>query len=419
MRVLVVGSGGREHAFVWALSQSPQIEQLFCAPGNAGTASLAVNLPIGSERIDALAAAAVRERIDLAVIGPEAPLAAGLVDALRERDIRVFGPTRAAARIEASKRFAKSLMERAGVSHARGRSFHEARPAHAFIDSFRSPPVVKADGLAAGKGVVVPATFEEAHASADAMLGGRFGEASEIVVIEERLAGLEASAMAFVDGRQVEPMPLSCDYKRVGDGDVGPNTGGMGAYSPPGFLPPENTPRLFADIHGPVVAALAARDAPFQGALYAGLMVDEGAASVLEFNCRFGDPETQVVLPRLRTALLTVMEACTEGRLAAQPVEWSEDATVGVVLASDGYPGSYETGKQIHGLNAIDDDVQVFHAGTRLTEEGEVVTSGGRVLTVVARAPTLAEARARVYDNVRRIDFAGGIYRRDIAAREL
>lgn len=419
MRVLVVGSGGREHAFVWALSQSPQIEQLFCAPGNAGTASLAVNLPIGSDRIDALAAAAARERIDLAVIGPEAPLAAGIVDALRERDIRVFGPTQAASRIEASKRFAKSLMERAGVSHARGRSFHEAGPAHAFIDSFRTPPVVKADGLAAGKGVVVPVTFEEAHATVDTMLGGRFGEASEIVVIEERLAGLEASAMAFVDGQHVEPMPLSCDYKRIGDGDVGPNTGGMGAYSPPGFVPPEATPRLFADIHGPVVAALDARDAPFQGALYAGLMVDESTVSVLEFNCRFGDPETQVVLPRLQTALLAVMDACAAGRLAAQAVEWSEDATVGVVLASEGYPGSYETGKPIRGLGAVDDDVQVFHAGTRLTEEGEVVTSGGRVLTVVARAPTLAEARARVYDNVRRIDFEGCIYRRDIAAREL
>ena len=419
MRVLVVGSGGREHAFVWALSQSPQIEQLFCAPGNAGTAALAVNLPIGSERIDALVAAAVRERIDLAVIGPEAPLAAGLVDALHERNIRVFGPTQAAARIEASKRFAKSLMERVDVSHARGRSFHEAGPAHAFIDSFKNPPVVKADGLAAGKGVVVPVTFEEAHATVNAMLSGRFGEASEIVVVEERLAGLEASAMAFVDGQQVEPMPLSCDYKRVGDGDVGPNTGGMGAYSPPGFLPPKDAPRVFTSIHGPVVAALGAAGAPFQGALYAGLIVDEGAVSVLEFNCRFGDPETQVVLPRLRTALLAVMDACTEGRLAAQPVEWSDDATVGVVLASEGYPGSYETGKPIRGLNAVDDDVQVFHAGTRLTEEKEVVTSGGRVLTVVARAPTLAEARARVYDNVRRIDFEGCTYRRDIAAREL
>ena len=419
MRVLVVGGGGREHAFIWALSQSPRIERLFCAPGNAGTAALAENLPIGAERIDDLVEAAVRERIDLAVVGPEAPLAAGLVDALAAREIRAFGPTREAARVEGSKQFAKSLMERAGVAHARGKGFREARPAHAFIDSFSRPPVVKADGLAAGKGVVVPTTFDEAHATVDAMLAGKFGEASEMVVIEERLCGLEASAMAFVDGDQIEPMPLSCDYKRIGDNDAGPNTGGMGAYSPPGFVPANVAPRLFAGVHGPAVAALRAAGAPFQGALYAGLMVNEGEASVLEFNCRFGDPETQVVLPRLRSDFLSVLDACSSGRLAEQPVEWSDDATVGVVLASNGYPGSYETGKPIHGLDAVDNEVQLFHSGTRLNDQGEVVTNGGRILTVVARAPSLAEACARVYDNVRRIDFEGCSYRRDIAAREL
>ena len=414
----MVGGGGREHAFAYSLSRSPKIERLFCAPGNAGTAALAENIPIATERIDELVEAAVREQIDLAVVGPEAPLAAGLVDALAAREIHAFGPTREAARVEASKQFAKSLLERSGVSHARGKSFREARPAHAFVDSFSSPPVIKADGLAAGKGVVVPTTFDEAHTTVDAMLGGKFGEASEIVVIEERLSGLEASAMAFVDGEHIEPMPLSCDYKRIGNNDAGPNTGGMGAYSPPGFVPPEVTPRLFAGVHGPAVASLRAAGVPFQGALYAGLMVNEGEASVLEFNCRVGDPETQVVLPRLRTDLLTVLQACCDGRLAEQPVEWSNDATVGVVLASDGYPGSYETGKPIHGLDAVEDDVQVFHAATRLNDNGDIVTNGGRVLTVVAQAPSLAEARARVYNNVQRIDFEGCTYRHDIAARE-
>ncbi len=423
MRVLVIGGGGREHALAWALARSPRVEALYCAPGNAGTAALGTNLPIKATDLGGVVAAARAHRIDLAVVGPEEPLAGGLVDRLREAGILTFGPTQSAARLEASKAFARKVMARAGVPTAEGRTFTDSPPgiaaAHAYADTFAAPPVIKADGLAAGKGVLVPATAAEAHAAIDDLLGGRFGAASRTIVIERRLAGREASAMAFVDGERIAPMPLSCDYKRAQDGDRGPNTGGMGVYSPPGFLAPAAAAALFARVHAPTVAAMQAAGSPFAGVLYAGLMVEGEAVRVLEFNARFGDPETQVILPRLESDLAEVLSACAEGRLDPAAVRWRESATVGVVLASGGYPGAYATGQPIRWLDAVDADVLVFHAGTALAEDGAVVTSGGRVLTVVAQAPTLAEARARVYENVARITFAGAFYRRDIAAREL
>ena len=409
----------------WAIARSSRVDALFCAPGNAGTAALGTNLTLKATDIEGVIAAAREHKIDLVAVGPEDPLAAGMVDELEAAGFAAFGPSRAAAQLEASKWFAKEVMERVGVATAAGRVFRDAGEAHRYIDrTFAEPPVIKADGLAAGKGVIVPDDLPGAHAAVDELLGGRFGAASAQIVVEERLTGLEASAMAFVDGKTVSPMPFSCDYKRALDGDRGPNTGGMGVYSPPGFLSNDRAPEIYGAVHEPVVEAMADAQAPFRGILYAGLMVREGlpgpkAASVVEFNCRFGDPETQVVLPQLQTDLVDVMEACLAGRLAGQPLEWSGEPTVGVVLASGGYPGSYETGKPISGLDAVDADVAVFHAGTTVGDDGTVLTSGGRVLTVVAHGPTLADARARAYDNAARIEFEGCISRSDIALREL
>ena len=435
MRVLIVGGGGREHALAWAIASSPRLEALFCAPGNAGTAlllgeGLGQNLALRAEDVGGLVEAAVSRRIDLVVVGPEAPLAAGLVDALAARGIAAFGPKRAAAAIEASKWFAKETMRTAGVRHAQGEAFTEAGAAHAHIEATFTtsrPPVIKADGLAAGKGVIVPSTLGEAHAAVDELLGGRFGAASERVVVEEQLVGLEASAMALVDGVTVRPLPFSCDYKRALDGDAGPNTGGMGVYSPPSFLGAESMEAVTASVQAPTSAALASAGRPYQGVLYAGLIVsaDEGCGAgetpwkVLEFNCRFGDPETQVIVPQLRSDLLEALSACAAGRLAEVELEWRNEAMVGVVLASGGYPGPYETGKPIAGLDTVDPEALVFHAGTRLDDEGGVVTSGGRVLTVVGRGATLAAARAVAYANAARIEFAGRHYRTDIALREI
>ena len=422
MRVLVVGGGGREHALAWGLARSGGVDALYCAPGNAGTARLGMNLAVDAEDVRAVVDTALEHKIDFAVVGPEVPLAAGLIDALEARDVLAFGPRRAAAEIEASKSYAKSVMERANVPHARGRAFSDAAGARRYAASLADvtgrTPIVKANGLAAGKGVIVPGDLAEAEAAIDDLLGGRFEAASATVVVEEQLAGLEASAMAFVDGGTVLPMPLACDYKRVGDGDAGPNTGGMGVYSPPGFIAAENVPAIFTDVHQPVAVALQAEARPYRGVLYAGLMVEGTANNVLEFNCRFGDPETQVVLPLLESGLLDLLRACAEGRLGEVDPVWSGDTSVGVVLASGGYPSAYETGKPIGGLDAVDDDVLIFHAGTTLDGDA-VVTAGGRVLVVVARAPTLAEAREHAYENVARITFDGRHYREDIAAREM
>ena len=433
MNVLLVGGGGREHALAWALARSPKLTRLLCAPGNAGTAALGQNLPIQATDTAAIVAAALSHRVDLVVVGPEDPLALGLADDLEAQGIAVFGPSRAAAEVESSKRYAKQLMNETGIRTARGRAFSQAAPAHAFLDAtsrddtVAHPPVIKADGLAAGKGVIVPESMDAAHRAVDELLQGRFEEASKVVLIEERLTGLEASAMAFVDGERIAPMPLSCDYKRIFDGDTGPNTGGMGAYSPPGFLPRDATSQLFHRVHEPVVRALAAAGRSFRGVLYAGLMASEGEPAVLEFNARFGDPETQVLLPLLESDLLSHLLACARGDLSRESIRWRDEATVAVVLAIRGYPGPYETGKPISGLDRVDgsgDDsagsnIALFHAGTALDEDGRLVTAGGRVLTVVARGATLREARERAYDNAGRIEFEGKTLRRDIALREV
>ena len=421
MRVLVVGGGGREHALAWKLSQSPGCEAIFAAPGNAGTAALGENLAIRDADIDGICAAAVERRIDLVVVGPEAPLALGLVDALTQRGIPAFGPSRAAARIESSKWFAKSVMQQAGVPHARGELFESAQAAHRWIEILgpEALPIIKADGLAAGKGVIVPNQIDEAHAAIDEIFGGAFGSAGERIVIEDRLSGREASAMAIVSGGGILPLPLSCDYKRARDGDQGPNTGGMGVYAPPGFA--ADAERVFSGVHQPVVERMAADGCEFRGLLYAGLMVDDGEINVLEFNARFGDPETQAVLPLLDGDLLPLLAASARGEaLPRGAISQRRRASVSVAIVSGGYPGRYEIGKPIQGLDAVDGgSAHVFHAGTAIDDDGRTVSAGGRVLAVTAVADTLEAARGLAYDQVRRITFEGAFYRTDIALREL
>ncbi len=417
MRVLLVGSGAREHTIAWKLTQSPLLSQLFVAPGNAGTASVAENLPIAANDIEALAAAARDRRIDLVVVGPEEPLAHGLVDRLAVVGIPAFGPSRAAAEIESSKVFSKGLMKRHGIPTAAFGTFDSFDQAAAFIRAQQRPLVVKADGLAAGKGAVVTTSTDEALAALEEMMvRGAFGDAGRRVVVEERLQGPEVTAHAFTDGRGVVSMPLSCDHKPVFDGDRGPNTGGMGAYSPPGWLDPATEEWIAEHVTRATVQAMLEEGRPYRGVLYPGILVTDKGPQVLEYNCRFGDPETQVLLPRLKTDLLEVLLAVVNNRLEGTLVEWSDEACVAVAMASGGYPGSYETGFPIEGLDEVDPDVQVFHAGTKRREDGAVVTAGGRVLTVVATGATLAEAREKAYRNVERIRFQGVHYRRDIGA---
>jgi phosphoribosylamine---glycine ligase len=417
MNVLLVGSGAREHTIAWKLAQSPLLGQLFVAPGNAGTAAIAENLPIAANDIEGLAAAARDRRIDLVVVGPEEPLARGLVDRLTAAGIPAFGPSGAAAEIESSKVFSKTLMQSHGIPTAAFGTFDSFDEAAAFVRAHQGPLVVKADGLAAGKGAVVTSSKEEALATLEEMLlRSVFGDAGRRVVVEERLQGREVSAHAFTDGRAVVSMPLSCDHKPVFDGDQGPNTGGMGAYSPPHWLDRATEEWIDQHVTRATVQAMSKEGRPYRGVLYPGLMMTADGPRVLEYNCRFGDPETQVLLPRLKTDLLEVLQAVANNRLEGTVVEWSEDACVGVVLASGGYPGSYETGFPIEGLDEVDADVQVFHAGTKRREDGVVVTAGGRVLTVVATGATLSAAREKAYRNVRHIRFQGVHYRRDIGA---
>ena len=424
MNVLITGSGAREHALAWKLRQSPRLDQLFIAPGNAGTAALGRNLPVAAMHFDGLLAAVREHRIDLVVIGPEAPLAAGVVDLLSAHDIPVYGPSKAAAEIESSKAFAKALMARACIPTAEARTFTDASAALGYLDERErlglTAPVIKADGLAAGKGVTVAADFAEARAAVRASLvEGVFGASGSAVLIEERMSGREVSAHAFCDGVTAVPMVYSCDYKRVADNDQGPNTGGMGAYSPPGFVDAVLADEIRRTVIEPTVKAMTDAGRPYRGTLYPGLMITDAGPRVVEYNCRFGDPETQVLLPRLDSDLLDICLAVVQGRLAETPVQWSQHATVGIMLASGGYPGAYATGLPITGLDSVDSDVLVFHAGTRRPDDGGVVTAGGRVLTVVATGPTLAEARDRAYDNVRRIHFDGCHFRTDIALREI
>jgi phosphoribosylamine--glycine ligase len=418
MKVLLVGSGAREHALAWKLSQSPRLSQLFVAPGNAGTAALGENIEVAASDVDGLVALAKKLRVDLVIVGPEDPLSRGLVDRLSVEGIAAFGPSQAAARIEASKAFSKDLMLRHGIPTAAARSFDRAIDARNYIESLPSERlVVKADGLAAGKGVFVCDTRDEALKAVDLMMAeGIFGASGSTVLIEERLDGREVSAMAFTDGVTVAPMPFSCDYKRARDGDDGPNTGGMGAYSPPMWLDEALEPVINERITEAAIAAMAADGMPYRGVLYPGIMVTDSGPKTIEFNCRFGDPEAEVLLPRLKSDLLDICLAVTNNQLADAQIDWSTDAAVGVFMVSGGYPDDYTTGHEIAGLGSVEDDVLVFHAGTKLGPSGEVLTNGGRVLMIVATAPTLQEARGKVYRNLQRIHFTKSYYRRDIAA---
>ncbi|MBN1582545.1 MAG: phosphoribosylamine--glycine ligase [Anaerolineae bacterium] len=412
MRILVVGSGGREHALAWKLAQSPKVGQLFVAPGNGGTAQIAQNVPISADDNDSLLRFVQENDIDLTVVGPEAPLVAGLVDAFTAAGLRAFGPTAAAAQLEGSKAFAKHFMIQEGIPTAVGAVFRHHQAALAYLDAQPMPIVIKASGLAAGKGVFVCATKQEAQAALhEIMVDRAFGPSGDEVLIEECLKGEEASLLAFSDGKTVVPMLPARDYKRIGDGDEGPNTGGMGCYAPSSYLSPELISSVVARVLQPTVDGMRQRGIPYVGVLYAGIMLTANGPRVLEFNCRFGDPETQVLLPLLDTDLVDIFLACIEGRLQQVDVHWKPDHAVAVVMASGGYPGRYEKDKPIH-INLAG---LVFHAGTRLDGE-QLLTSGGRVLAVTCTAPTLEDARTRAYQGIEQIHFENVQYRTDIAS---
>jgi phosphoribosylamine---glycine ligase len=423
MKVLVIGSGGREHALAWRLAKSPRVSRVVVAPGNAGTAleDGVSNVPITA--IDELVDYAKENAIHATVVGPEAPLAAGVVDAFRAAGLRVFGPSRMAAQLEASKDFAKRFMERHEIPTSRYATFTDARAAHAHVLKHGAPIVIKADGLAAGKGVVVAESVDEAHRAIDSMLGdAALGEAGHRVVIEEFMEGEEASFIVMVDGRNVLPLASSQDHKRIFDGDRGPNTGGMGAYSPAPVVTPEVHHRVMSEIIDPTVKGMAAEGIPYTGFLYAGLMIDRsGAPRVVEFNCRLGDPETQPILMRLKSDLLDLVDHAIEGTLDQAEAEWDRRAALGVVIAAAGYPGDPRKGDEIHGLAKGGDDVHVFHAGTALADEGAgsgaVVTSGGRVLCVTALGDKVKMAAERAYRAIEDIRFDGMQLRRDIGHR--
>lgn len=417
MKLLLIGSGGREHALAWKLAQSPRVEQIFVAPGNGGTATAAKcrNVPIADSDLAGLLAFAQQEAIDLTVVGPEAPLVAGIVDRFQAAGLPVFGPRQAAAQLEGSKAFSKAFMQAQGIPTGWARTFTDFETAADFVAGLDSLPVLKASGLAAGKGVVLPESRDEAVAVLREMLvDRRFGEAGSTVLVEERLSGPEVSVLAFCDGADVALMPPAQDHKRLLTGDGGPNTGGMGAFAPT----PKATPELLAEVEHavlrPALAGMTAAGTPYVGVLYAGLMLTPDGLRVLEFNCRFGDPETQVVLPLLESDLVDVMLACVEGRLAEAAPRWRAGAATTVVLASGGYPGDYPKGKAIRGVaEAEATGCTVFHAGTALAD-GQLVTSGGRVLAVTGLGEEIAAAASRAYAGVEQIAFDGAIWRTDI-----
>ncbi len=421
MKVLVIGSGGREHALVWKLRQSPRVSQIYCAPGNAGIAADATCLPGDIKSVVSLLELATTIRPDLTIVGPELPLQLGVVDEFTRRGWRIFGPTRAAAQLESSKSFAKEFMQRHHIPTAHYAICNSPDEVRDALPHFHMPVVVKADGLAAGKGVVICKSKEEASTVAAEMLSGKMlGEAGARVVIEECLQGEELSFLVLSDGERVAPLAAAQDHKRVGDGDTGANTGGMGAYSTASMLDEQMQNWLLQHIARPVVAGMKAEGAEYKGVLYCGLMMTARGPMVLEFNCRFGDPETQPILMRLESDLVEALEASIEGRVSDGDFRWSGDAAACVVMASGGYPGTFEVGKKIDGLEDVDKmgDVKVFHAGTT-THDGAYFTAGGRVLGVTARAPDLKTAVDRAYEAVAKIRFGGAHYRKDIAARAL
>ena len=420
MNILVLGSGGREHAITATLALSPLCDALYVAPGNGGTAAVATNVSLDILDGAAVTAFAREHEVGLVVIGPEAPLVAGVADAVREAGILCFGPGAAGAQMEGSKTFSKHIMDKYDLPTAAYGSFTSRDEALAYLEAQGAPIVIKADGLAAGKGVTVAATMEEARAAVEECFDGRFGEAGQQVVIEEMLTGPECSMLAFVDGHSVQVMAPSQDHKRALEDDLGPNTGGMGVYSPVPIVTAEEH-EVMVDVMNRAVAGLVAEGIDYRGCLYGGFMLTPQGPKLLEFNARFGDPETQVVLPRLASDLVEVMQACAKGELSSVNLEWRDDWAVSVVLASAGYPGSYEKGKAITGIEdaAALEGVTVFHAGTAVLEDGQLVTAGGRVLNVTALAPSFEEARERAYAAVELIDFEGKTFRSDIGARAL
>jgi phosphoribosylamine--glycine ligase len=420
MKILVVGGGGREHALAWKLAQSPKVQVVYVAPGNAGTAldKRMQNLPI--TQVKELAEFAQREKIDLTVVGPEAPLAAGIVDLFRAQGLRIFGPTQAAAQLEASKDFAKSFMQRHGIPTAEYQTFSDAAQAHAYVAHKGAPIVIKADGLAAGKGVVVAMTLAEAHEAIDAMLvDNKLGASGARVVIEEFLVGEEASFIVMVDGKNVLALATSQDHKRLLDQDEGPNTGGMGAYSPAPVVTPEIHAKAMNQIIKPTVAGMAQDGIPYTGFLYAGLMIDhDGNPKTLEFNCRLGDPETQPIMARVKSDLVPIFEAAIEGQLDQVEIEWDRRTALGVVMAAENYPGEPRKGDVIHGIPPENDDSVTFHAGTVLKQE-QVLTQGGRVLCVVGLGESVKLAQKQAYAALDQIQFDGMQYRHDIGWRAI
>ena len=419
-RVFVVGEGAREHTLCWAISNSPHVSKVYCAPGNGGTSGSATNVPIGVTDISGLTDFAAGESFDLVVVGPEIPLSLGLADSLRSRGLLTYGPSQAAARIESSKQFAKQVMRDAGVPTAEGRSFDDFDAACEFVRSRPDPPVVKADGLAAGKGVTVPATHDEAIAALrTAMVERAFGDSGSLVVLEDRLSGQEVTITAICDGERFALLAPACDYKRALDDDKGPNTGGIGIYTPTKAVGSADLELMGDQIIAPTLARLADLGSPFVGTLYAGLMITDSGPSVIEFNCRFGDPESQVVLPMASVDLYELLSVAATGGLGADAGSLSKSGhAVGVVLTSGGYPQAYETGFRIDGLDQLDPETLVFHAGT-LRDGEHLVTDGGRVMTIVRCEDTLRMARDKVYEQVGRVKFENMHYRRDIALREL
>ena len=420
MNILILGSGGREHALAWAVKQNPKCDRLIVAPGNAGIADLAECADIDIMDGPAVAGFAADNAVDFVIIGPEAPLAAGVADTCRAAGLAVFGPSAAAAKLESSKSFTKAICDASGAPTAAYGHFSHPDDARDYVRTQGAPIVIKADGLAAGKGVVVAMTLQEALDAIDDMMGGQFGEAGAEVVVEEFMDGEEASFFVLCDGKTVLPIGTAQDHKRVGEGDTGPNTGGMGAYSPAPVMTPAVTQKALDEIVRPTMAAMAARGTPFTGVLFVGLMIRDGQPRLVEFNVRFGDPECQGLMMRLGGQVLDLLQACAEGRLADARVHWADDHAMTVVMAADGYPGDYAKGSVIKGLDALPEDSfnMIFHAGTA-EKDGQITANGGRVLGVTARGHTLAEAHARAYRMVDAIDWPEGFCRRDIGWRAL